>query len=74
MSWIFGQIVEFIAVLLRANSEGARLELVNSGAIQLVLKLFFEYVFLHFFLYKYLDFELCLSLGSILDSIKQKFQ
>lgn len=40
----FGQIVEFIAVLLRANSEGARHELVKSGAIQLVLKLFFEYV------------------------------
>jgi len=39
-----GQIVEFIAVLLRANSEGARLELIKSGAIQLVLKLFFEYV------------------------------
>lgn len=36
--------MEFIAVLLRANSEGARHELVKSGAIQLVLKLFFEYV------------------------------
>ena len=44
MLWACGQIVEFIAVLLRANSEGARHELVQSGAIQLVLKLFFEYV------------------------------
>lgn len=42
--WACGQIVEFIAVLLRANSEGARHELVKSGAIQIVLKLFFEYV------------------------------
>ncbi|XP_024390594.1 uncharacterized protein [Physcomitrium patens] len=39
------KIVEFIAVLLRANSDGARHELVNSGAIQLVLKLFFDYPF-----------------------------
>eukprot|EP00249_Psilotum_nudum_P017372 c26285_g1_i1 orf=661-3174(-) len=39
------KIVEFIAVLLRTNSEGARKELVQSGAIQLVLKLFFEYPF-----------------------------
>ncbi|XP_024382791.1 uncharacterized protein [Physcomitrium patens] len=39
------KIVEFIAVLLRANSEGARHELVSSGAIQLVLKLFFDYPF-----------------------------
>jgi serine/threonine-protein phosphatase 6 regulatory subunit 3 len=36
------KIVEFIAVLLRTNIEGARKELVSSGAIQLVLKLFFE--------------------------------
>lgn len=36
--------MEFIAVLLRANNAGARQELVKSGAIQLVLKLFFEYV------------------------------
>lgn len=49
-----GQIVEFIAVLLRANSEGARLELVKSGAIQLVLKLFFEYVHHSFGLRGYL--------------------
>jgi serine/threonine-protein phosphatase 6 regulatory subunit 3 len=39
------KIVEFIAVLLRANSEGARHELVKSGAIQVVLKLFFDYPF-----------------------------
>lgn len=32
-------------MLLRANSEGARQELVRSGAIKLVVKLFFEYVF-----------------------------
>jgi serine/threonine-protein phosphatase 6 regulatory subunit 3 len=38
----FWKIVEFIAVLLRTNSEGARKELISSGAIQLVLKLFFE--------------------------------
>lgn len=38
--------MEFIAVLLRANSEGARQELVKSGAMQLVLKLFFEYALL----------------------------
>lgn len=31
-------------MLLRANSEGARHELVKSGAIQVILKLFFEYV------------------------------
>jgi hypothetical protein len=36
------KIVEFIAVLLRTNSDGARKELVSSGAIQLLLKLFFE--------------------------------
>ncbi|KAH8951593.1 hypothetical protein BDL97_09G036200 [Sphagnum fallax] len=39
------KIVEFIAVLLRTNSEGARKELISSGAIQLVLKLFFDYPF-----------------------------
>uniref|UniRef100_A0A7I4DLV2 Uncharacterized protein n=1 Tax=Physcomitrium patens TaxID=3218 RepID=A0A7I4DLV2_PHYPA len=39
------KIVEFIAVLLRADSGGVRHELVNSGAIQLVLKLFFDYPF-----------------------------
>lgn len=54
LMWIFGQIVEFIAVLLRANSEGARHELVKSGAIQLVLKLFFEYVHHSFGLFEYL--------------------
>lgn len=58
ISW---QIVEFIAVLLRANSEGARHELVSSGAIQLVLKLFFEYVY-HFIIFlvpSHLDFGMC---------------
>jgi hypothetical protein len=39
------KIVEFIAVLLRTNSDGARKELVSSGAIQLLLKLFFDYPF-----------------------------
>eukprot|EP00250_Pteridium_aquilinum_P014960 c22305_g2_i1 orf=539-3184(+) len=39
------KIVEFLAVLLRTNSEGARQELVRLGAIQLILKLFFDYPF-----------------------------
>lgn len=39
------KIVEFLAVLLRTNSEGARQELVRLGAIQTVLTLFFEYPF-----------------------------
>lgn len=40
----FGQIVEFLAVLLKANSEGARQQLVSLGAIASVVNLFFEYV------------------------------
>ena len=36
------QIVEFIAVLLRTNSEGARRELMERGAIKTVLDLFFR--------------------------------
>ncbi|MCO5552402.1 hypothetical protein L7F22_005913 [Adiantum nelumboides] len=39
------KIVEFLAVLVRANSEAARQELVRLGAIQLILKLFFDYPF-----------------------------
>ncbi|KAI5058572.1 hypothetical protein GOP47_0026742 [Adiantum capillus-veneris] len=39
------KIVEFLAVLIRANSEAARQELVRLGAIQLILKLFFDYPF-----------------------------
>ncbi|MCO5573329.1 hypothetical protein L7F22_027098 [Adiantum nelumboides] len=39
------KIVEFVAVLVRANSEAARQELVRLGAIQLILKLFFDYPF-----------------------------
>ncbi|CAM6102963.1 unnamed protein product [Calypogeia fissa] len=39
------KIVEFIAVLLRTNSEGARQELVRLGAIQIILNLFFNYPF-----------------------------
>ncbi|KAG6548720.1 hypothetical protein Mapa_009875 [Marchantia paleacea] len=39
------KIVEFIAVLLRTNSEGARQELVRLGAIQIILNLFFDYPF-----------------------------
>ncbi|KAK8641496.1 hypothetical protein V6N13_010897 [Hibiscus sabdariffa] len=37
------KIVEFIAVLLRTGNEAAQQELVNSGTIQRVLDLFFEY-------------------------------
>ncbi|GMI84056.1 hypothetical protein like AT1G07990 [Hibiscus trionum] len=37
------KIVEFIAVLLRTGNEAAEKELVNSGTIQRVLDLFFEY-------------------------------
>lgn len=59
--WVVGQIVEFIAVLLRANSEGARHELVKSGAIQLVLKLFFEYVHHSFGLCEYLVLQVLLD-------------
>ncbi len=44
MYWAFGQIVEFLAVLLKANSEGARQQLVSLGAIASVVNLFFEYV------------------------------
>jgi hypothetical protein len=40
----FGQIVEFLAVLLKANSEGARQQLVSLGAIASVVNLLFEYV------------------------------
>ncbi|KAL3699775.1 hypothetical protein R1sor_017797 [Riccia sorocarpa] len=39
------KIVEFIAVILRTNSEGARQELVRLGAIQIILNLFFDYPF-----------------------------
>ncbi|KAL2652053.1 hypothetical protein R1flu_020181 [Riccia fluitans] len=39
------KIVEFIAVLLRTNSEGARQELVRLGAIQIILNLFFDFPF-----------------------------
>ncbi|XP_042482545.1 serine/threonine-protein phosphatase 6 regulatory subunit 2-like [Macadamia integrifolia] len=39
------KIVEFIAVLLRTGNEVAEQELVNSGAIQRVCDLFFEYPF-----------------------------
>ncbi|KAE8727672.1 serine/threonine-protein phosphatase 6 regulatory subunit 3-like isoform X2 [Hibiscus syriacus] len=39
------KIVEFIAVLLRTGNEAAEKELVNSGTIQRVLDLFFEYTF-----------------------------
>jgi len=40
----FGQIVEFLAVLLKANSEGARQQLVSLGAIASAVNLLFEYV------------------------------
>ncbi|KAI9077081.1 hypothetical protein K1719_040903 [Acacia pycnantha] len=39
------KIVEFIAVLLKAGNELAEVELVNSGIIQRVIDLFFEYPF-----------------------------
>lgn len=39
---VYQQIVEFLAVLLKTNSEGARQELVRLGAIQIILKLFYE--------------------------------
>ncbi|MCO5608720.1 hypothetical protein L7F22_062935 [Adiantum nelumboides] len=39
------KIVEFLAVLLRTGGEGAQTELVNLGAIQFVLNLFFDYPF-----------------------------
>ncbi|KAJ4970638.1 hypothetical protein NE237_003737 [Protea cynaroides] len=39
------KIVEFIAVLLRTGNEVAEKELINSGAIQRVCNLFFEYPF-----------------------------
>eukprot|EP01018_Ginkgo_biloba_P018105 Gb_14287 [translate_table: standard] len=39
------KIVEFIAVLLRSTSEVSRHELVRLGAIQRVIKLFFDYPF-----------------------------
>lgn len=39
------KIVEFLAILLKTNSEGARQELVRLGAIQQVLKLFYDYPF-----------------------------
>ncbi|KAI5068013.1 hypothetical protein GOP47_0016358 [Adiantum capillus-veneris] len=39
------KIVEFLAVLLRTGGEGAQQELVNLGAIQLILNLFFDYPF-----------------------------
>ena len=38
------QIVEFIAVLLKAGNQAAEEELVNSGTIKRVLDLFFEWV------------------------------
>lgn len=39
------KIVEFIAVLLRTGSEVAQAELVRLGAIQTIIKLFFDYTF-----------------------------
>jgi len=38
------QIVEFIAVLLKAGNQAAEEELVNSGTIKRVVDLFFEWV------------------------------
>ncbi|KAH7290047.1 hypothetical protein KP509_30G030200 [Ceratopteris richardii] len=39
------KIIEFLSVLIRANSETVRKELVRMGAIQQIVKLFFDYPF-----------------------------